>query len=107
MLIETGQLPTHVAAVARRLNTVGPDASADTFLAISYVAKAAIKTIAVALHANLREQSRSHAYRIAHDLLRADGLGARRAIEGRAVAEHVIADAGCHLRGCCVAASKR
>jgi hypothetical protein len=75
MLVDTSSLPTHIAKCAARLNAIGADASADTFLMTSYLAEAAIKTVAIALQVSLRERASSHAYRIAYDLVRADGLG--------------------------------
>jgi NB-ARC domain len=75
MIIDTSILPTHVAQVATRVNVVGPDSSADTFLAVSYLAEATIKTIAIVLQSGLAERSRDDAYRFAYSLVRADGLG--------------------------------
>jgi hypothetical protein len=75
MLIDTSSLPTHLATVGTRLNVVGPDSSADTFLASSYLAEAAIKTIAVVLQSGLSERRPEDAYRFAYSLIRADGLG--------------------------------
>ena len=74
-MIELSTLPTHVAQVARRLNIVGEEASADTFLITSYLAEAAIKTIAIAFHSGLSGRAPDHAYRIGYELVRADGLG--------------------------------
>jgi hypothetical protein len=68
-------LPTPTAAVARRLGVVGVGASADTFLVACYLAEAAIKLIAVGFYAGLREKAPDPAYRMAYDLVRADGLG--------------------------------
>jgi hypothetical protein len=75
MLINTDSLPTPLAKAASRLNVLGPDASADTFLLTSYLAEAAIKLIAAALYAGLKDRSRDNAYRFAYGLVRADGLG--------------------------------
>ena len=75
MVIPLSSLPTHVALVARRLNVVGAEASADTFLCASYLAEVAIKTIALTFHAGMAEKSPAHAYQIAYELVRADGLG--------------------------------
>lgn len=76
MIIDTRTLPTPLAKCAARLNAIGAQNSGDTFLATSYLAEAAIKMIAVVLQVSLRERAPSHAYRIAYDLVRADGLGA-------------------------------
>jgi hypothetical protein len=75
MLIEPSTLPTPIAHVARRLNVAGGEAFANTFLAASYLAEAAIKMLAITLYAGLRERGSDHAYRIGHQLVRADGLG--------------------------------
>ncbi|MFZ2359035.1 MAG: NB-ARC domain-containing protein [Anaerolineae bacterium] len=74
-MIDTQNTPTHVALVARRLNSVGLSASADTFLYASYLAEIAVKSVAVALHAGLREGSPEEAYRLGYGLVRADGFG--------------------------------
>jgi tetratricopeptide (TPR) repeat protein len=74
-LLGSAELPTHVAKSALRLSAVGVDASADTFLMASYLAEIAVKTIGVALQVALRDRAPSHAYRIAYELVRADGLG--------------------------------
>lgn len=68
-------LPTHIALVFRRLKIAGMDTSADAFLYSSYLAEAIIKTIAVTFYVGLKEGSPDDAYRIAHSLIRADGLG--------------------------------
>lgn len=75
MQVETSKLPTHVAQVGRRLNVLAPDDLAATFLETSYLAEVAIKTIPLVFLAGLRERIPDHAYRIAHRLVRADGLG--------------------------------
>ena len=75
MILDPSGLPTPVAKVAARLNVVGPEASADTFLVSSYLAEAAIKSIAIALYAGLFDKAPDYAYRIGYDLVRADGLG--------------------------------
>lgn len=75
MLIDVATLPTPIAEVAARLNVVGPDSSADTFLITSYLAEVGVKAVAVALHAALREKAPDYAYRIGYELVRADGLG--------------------------------
>lgn len=74
-MIDTSTLPTPIARVAARLNATGPDGSGDTFLMTSYLAEAAIKTLAIALHAAVKHGSPDHAYRHAFNLVRADGLG--------------------------------
>lgn len=76
MNIDLTQLPTHLALVGRRLNVIGPDASAYTFLIASYLAEAAIKTLAVVFYTGLTGRSSTDAYRLGYDLVRADGLGA-------------------------------
>lgn len=68
-------LPTPLAQAARRVNAVPDPSSGDFFLMTSYMAEAAVKLIAVALHAALKEGNRDLAYRMAHNLVRADGLG--------------------------------
>jgi len=75
-VIETTTLPTHLALVAGRLNRVGPADSVNTFLYASYVVEALIKTVVIALRAGLKHTAPDHAYRIAFDIVRADGLGA-------------------------------
>lgn len=69
------RLPTPLARVAQRFQAVGPDSSADSFLLLSYLVEAAIKAIAIALHAGIRAGSPQSAYAIAYSLVRADGLG--------------------------------
>ena len=75
MLIDVTTLPTPIAKVAARLNVVGPDSSADTFLIASYLAEIGIKTVAIALYAALLDKAPDYAYRIGYELVRADGLG--------------------------------
>ncbi len=75
MEFDLSRLPTPVALVARRLNVTGPNASANTFLEASYLAEAAVKTIAVALYAGLRERASADAYRVGYELVRGDGFG--------------------------------
>src|SRR5437762_186118 len=75
MHIEISKLPTHVAQVGRRLNVSIPDDLASTFLEASYLAEVAIKTIALVFQAGIRGRVPDHAYRFAHGLVRADGLG--------------------------------
>lgn len=61
--------------VARRLNVVGLDQGGDSFLAASYLAEAAIKSVGVVLVAGLQSVAPDQAYRAAYTLVRADGLG--------------------------------
>ena len=68
-------LPTPLARVAQRFQSVGPDSSADSFLLLSYLVEAAIKAIAIGLHAGVRAGAPQSAYAIAYSLVRADGLG--------------------------------
>jgi hypothetical protein len=75
MVIDVSVLPTHIAKAAARVNTVGPNSSADTFLTTSYLAEAAIKTVAIACYAGLGERAPEYAYRLGYELVRADGLG--------------------------------
>jgi len=75
-VLDSSCLPTHMALVVRRLNRVGPCDSANTFLYTSYVAESFIKTIVLALRTGLKQHAPEHAYRIAYNLVRADGLGA-------------------------------
>ncbi|MGB7232460.1 MAG: hypothetical protein WBD19_12360 [Candidatus Acidiferrum sp.] len=75
MIINTAFVPTPLAKVASRLNIVGPSQSADTFLIASYLAEAAIKMMGIALYSGFLHTSKNHAYGIAFDACRADGLG--------------------------------
>jgi len=75
MLIDVSTLPTPIAKVGARLNVVGPNSSADTFLVTSYLAEVGIKLIAVAFYAALLDKAPDYAYRIGYELVRADGLG--------------------------------
>jgi hypothetical protein len=75
VIIDTQELPTHVASVARRLNVIGDLAFADTFLETSYLAEAAIKSVAAALRAAVMDGSPEDAYRLGYELVRSDGLG--------------------------------
>lgn len=68
-------LPTHLAIVEQRLNISGKNSSAETFLFTSYMIEVAIKTIATCLHSGLSVGSPEDAYRMAHVLIKADGLG--------------------------------
>lgn len=74
-LIPTDALPTPLAKCGARLNAIGAEASGDTFLMVSYLVEALVKTIAITLQVGLRERAPTHAYRIAYELIRADGLG--------------------------------
>jgi hypothetical protein len=42
----------------------------------SYIAEALLKTVVIVLHTGLKQKAPEHAYRIAFDVVRADGLGA-------------------------------
>jgi len=75
MVIDTSSLPTPLAKVGARLNVIGVDSFADTFLITSYVVETAIKTIGAAFYAALAEKAPDYGYRIGYDLVRADGLG--------------------------------
>jgi hypothetical protein len=75
MVIATDQLPTHLALVARRLNAIGPDDSANSFLLASYLAEATIKTVNIVLYHGLASSAPDVAYRYAHSFVRSDGLG--------------------------------
>ena len=74
-LIDTTELPTHIARVAARLNAVGAEASADTFLSASYIIESLMKTMAISLCAGMRGSSAAAVYKFEYDLVRADGLG--------------------------------
>jgi hypothetical protein len=73
--LDARALPTPLAQVARRVNTVGLQASADSFLMVSYLVEASVKLLAIGLHAALRPSANEAAYRIGHELVRGDGLG--------------------------------
>lgn len=75
MIIETTNLPTHIALVVRRLNTCDPDDLGTCFLETSYLAEVLIKSIAITLYAGLRTAAPNLAYKHAYDLVRAEGLG--------------------------------
>jgi hypothetical protein len=62
--------------VARRLNHIAAEGSADYFLLASYIAESVIKTIGIALWAHLREQTPTHAYRVIFGAVHSDGIGA-------------------------------
>ena len=74
-LFKLEELPTPIAITASRVNVTGTDDLSNCFLTTSYVFEAFLKTIVVALNAGLKTQHAEHAYRHAHALLRADGLG--------------------------------
>ena len=74
-MIDSTKLPTHLASIARRLHVVGFEASADTFLATSYLTEGLLKTIALALLAGVRRASPAIFYKLEYDIVRADGLG--------------------------------
>src|SRR4051812_40125928 len=73
--VDTGALPTPLAQVARRVNTVGIESSADSFLMVSYLVEAAIKLLAIGLYAGLRPNAPDAAYRLGYEFIRGDGLG--------------------------------
>lgn len=75
VVFDVNTLPTPVANTANRVNVLGINGSADTFLATSYVFEAFLKTVVLALRAGLDTRHREHAYKIGHALVRADGLG--------------------------------
>ena len=77
MSVSTDNLPTHLASVTRRLNVTGNDASADTFLAASYVSESLLKTIAIVLLTGKRRGANTNPYKFEYDLVRADGLPVR------------------------------
>jgi hypothetical protein len=72
---EIQELPTHLALVAGRLVTIGPDASGDSFLLASYLFEVSLKTMAIALLCGLKDTSPENSYTVAYRLMRADGLG--------------------------------
>lgn len=74
-MLDRPEQPTPLAQVESRLRVIGPNSSADTFLATSYLSEIVIKAVASALYGSLRESDKIHAYRIGYDLVRADGLG--------------------------------
>jgi hypothetical protein len=65
----------HLALVARRIEAIGREASADTFLTTSYLVEATIKTLALVLASAIRERAPEDAYHAEYDCVRADGLG--------------------------------
>ncbi len=73
--MNSSSLPSHIALVARRLNQIGSENSADTFLITSYLAESMIKTLALVLRAGIAAAAPELAYRFAHGAVRADGLG--------------------------------
>ena len=87
MNLDISTFPTPIGMVARRLKVAGPHASADTFLTASYLAEAATKAIAVVFHAGLRESAPDHAYRLAYEVVRADGMGVWEVAIRRSIAQ--------------------
>lgn len=67
-------LPTPLALVAKRASLCAPG-SAEAFLHDSYIAESTIKLTGIALYGGLRGKANEQAYRMAHELLRADGVG--------------------------------
>ncbi len=74
-MINTSVLPTHLAAVVRRLNVAGEEASGEKFLMTSYVTEILIKTVAIGLLAGVRTASTNVAHKFEYEVVRADGLG--------------------------------
>lgn len=74
-LLDLNRLPTHLAQVARRIETHGVDGSADFFLYSSYLFEALLKTIGVVLASGVRQGSNEDAYRLTYHAIRADSLG--------------------------------
>jgi len=68
-------LPSHLAQVAQRLNVVGVNDSADTWMMTSYVAESFVKTLAIVLAAGSRKSNPNIAHKLEYTLVRADGLG--------------------------------
>ena len=66
--------PTPLALVRRR-EEVGEPYTAEAFLLTSYVFEAALKLVALSLFAGLRRKAPDRAHEMAHELIRADGLG--------------------------------
>lgn len=80
---DTTQLPTPVALTARRVNAVGIDNEANSFLLLSSLAESAIKLIGVAAHGATKMRHPQTAYRWGHSVVRDSGLGSwDRAISG-------------------------
>jgi hypothetical protein len=75
LALDPVKLPTPIAQVAQRLNTVGFNHGADTFLPISYIAESFLKALAATLVAGLRTASDTEAYRYEYELLHSDSLG--------------------------------
>ena len=69
------EIPTNIALVVRRMNTVALDESSDAFIYTSYGVEAFIKTIAISLYAGIRSKSADEAYALGARMVRADGLG--------------------------------
>ena len=74
-MIKLDELPTHLARVGSRLNTIGMESSGDTFLIISYLIESFVKTIAISLWAAVKKANPSIAYGLEYDFVRGDGLG--------------------------------
>ncbi|OFV84991.1 MAG: hypothetical protein A2W26_04695 [Acidobacteria bacterium RBG_16_64_8] len=68
-------LPTPLALVANRVSVTGIHPTADSFLAVSYVAEAGVKLLGISLYPAFVRSAPEFAYKIGHALLHADGLG--------------------------------
>lgn len=73
--MDSSKFPTHLARTIARVNRTGRNASADTFLSVSYVIENSIKTMAIALCSGMHNQSAETLYKCEHEIFRADGLG--------------------------------
>jgi hypothetical protein len=73
--LEAEALPTPLAQVVRRMPIAKATEGAEFFLTVSYVAETAIKLLGIAIQAGLREKAPEQSYRMAYDMVRADGLG--------------------------------
>ncbi|MBC7821961.1 MAG: hypothetical protein IAG10_34170, partial [Planctomycetaceae bacterium] len=74
-VIDVSKLPTPIALVANRLNVAGHCPSAETFLCASYLFEAFLKSVVVVWYSALNAKNSDTSYRIAFNVLRADGLG--------------------------------
>jgi tetratricopeptide (TPR) repeat protein len=74
-MLSVENIPTNIALVLRRMNTVAFDEGAMAFLYTSYAAEAFIKTVALTFYAGLHRSSPEDAYRFGSRFVRADGLG--------------------------------
>ena len=76
------KFPLHLALMKKRLENVGVDASADTWMTLSYVFEVLLKTTAICLISGIGKASQDVAYALKHALIHADGLGTWEAIIG-------------------------